>query len=131
MWPLQFPIIYNMVHTLEQGLERSQHPDEQMKAELRRRMRGAPLIYLKNPRSFYDRGFLLALGKALGAVAVYIHTGKPFAVVIKHRHLPVLMFPPSITMHSIRLLASLLFHGECFLRASDYYKFIGDAQVSN
>jgi hypothetical protein len=43
----------------------------------------------------------------------------------------VLVFPPSITVHSVRLLCSLFFHDEFFPRASDYYKFTGSAQVSN
>jgi hypothetical protein len=70
------------------------------------------LIYLKNPGGFDDRGFLLALGKTLGAVAVDVHTGEPLSVVIKHRDLPVLVFSSSITMHSVRLFCSFLFHDE-------------------
>ena len=89
------------------------------------------LIYFKDPRGFDDRRLLLALGKTLGAVSVNVHTGESLSVVIKHGHLPVLVFPPSITMHSVRFLCSLFFHDEFFPRASNYYKFIGGAQVSN
>jgi hypothetical protein len=91
----------------------------------------AALIYLKNPCGFHYRGLLLALGETLGTVAVNIHTSESFAVVVKHGDLPVLMFPSSIAMHAIRFLCSLFFHGQFFPRASDYYKFIDTAQVSN
>jgi hypothetical protein len=89
------------------------------------------LIYLKDPRGFDDRRLFLALRKTLGTVSVDVHTGEPLSVVIKHGHLPVLVFPPSITVHSVRLLGSLFFHDEFFPRASDYYKIMGGAQVSN
>ncbi|MGD0402025.1 MAG: hypothetical protein ABSB66_02415 [Candidatus Acidiferrales bacterium] len=71
------------------------------------------------------------MGKTLGAVSVNVHTGEPLPVVVKHGHLPVLVFPPFIAMHAVRLLCSLLFHDEFFPEASDYYKIIGGAQVSN
>ena len=94
-------------------------------------MRPLRLVYLKDSRSFYDWGLLLALGKTLGAVAVNVHAGEPLPVVIKHRHLPVLVLASSIAMHAVRLLCSLFFHDEFFPRASNYYKFIEHAQVSN
>jgi hypothetical protein len=120
-----------MAHTLEQGLERSELRTNKMKAWLRGIICDLPLIYLKNPGGFHNRGFLLALGKTLGAVAVNVHTGEPLSVMIKYRDLPVLVFSSSIAMHSVRLFCSFLFHDEFFPRASNYYKFIGDAQVSN
>jgi hypothetical protein len=85
-----------------------------MKDGLRGRKRDLPLIYLKDPRGFDDRRLLLALGKTLSAIAIDVHTGKSFAVMVKHGDLPVLVFPSSITMHAVRLLCSLFFHGELF-----------------
>jgi len=126
----QFSIIYSTAPTLEQGLERGEHRNKQMKVGARKKTR-LSLIYFKDPRGFDDRRLFLALGKTLGAVSVDVHTGKSLSVVIKHGDLPVLVFPPSITMHSVRLLGSLFFHDEFFPRASDYYKFTGSAQVSN
>jgi hypothetical protein len=102
-----------------------------MKTDLNGAVRVLRLIDFKNPSGLNNRGFFLSLGKTLGAVAVDVHTREPLSVVIKHGHLPVLVFPPSITVHSVRLLRSLLFHDEFFLRAPNYCKFIGDAQVTN
>ena len=72
-------------------------------------MRGLSLIHLKDARGFDDRRFLLPLGKTLSALAVNVDTGESFAVMVKHSDLPVLVFPPSIMAHAIRLLCSLLF----------------------
>jgi len=94
-------------------------------------VRALRLIDFKNPRGFDDGGFFLSLGKTLGAVAVDVHAREPFSVVIKHGHLPVLVLPSSITVHTVRFLRSFLFHDEFFLGTSHYCKFTGDAQVTN
>ena len=96
-------------------------------------MRDSSLIHLKNPGGFDDRRFLLPLGKTLSALAVNVDTGESFAVMVKHGDLPVLVFPPSIMAHAIRLLCSLLFllHGEQALATPNYYKFRGGAQVTS
>src|SRR6202167_5656859 len=80
-----------------------------MKTGSRRGMRDSSLIHLKNPGGFDDRRFLLPLGKTLSAIAVNVDTGEYFTVMVKHGELPVLVFPPSIMAHAIRLLCSLLF----------------------
>jgi hypothetical protein len=104
-----------------------------MKTGSRRGMRDSSLIHLKNPGGFDDRRFLLPLGKTLSALAVNVDTGESLAVMVKHGDLPVLVFPPSIMAHAIRLLCSLLFllHGEQALATPNYYKFRGGAQVTS
>lgn len=94
-------------------------------------LRNARLIYLEYPGGFNDGRFFLALGEALGAVAVDVNPGEPFAVMVKHGDLPVLVFAPSITLHAAGLLCSLFFHDGFFLRSPNYCKFGGDAQVTS
>jgi hypothetical protein len=96
-------------------------------------MRDLSLIHLKNPGGFDDRRFLLPLGKTLSAIAINVDTGESFTIVVKHGDLPVLVFPPSIMAHAIRLLCSLLFllHDERALASPNYCKFRGGAQVTS
>ena len=96
-------------------------------------MRDLSLIHLKNPGGFDDRRFLLPLGKTLSAIAINVDTGESFAIVVKHGDLQVLVFPPSIMAHAIRLLCSLLFllHDERALASPNYCKFRGGAQVTS
>ena len=96
-------------------------------------MRYLSLIHLKDAGGFDDRRFLLPLGKTLSALAVNVDTGESFAVMVKHGDLPVLVFPPSIMAHAIRLLCSLLFllHDKQALASPNYCKFSGGAQVTS
>jgi len=109
----QFPIIYSMALTVEQGLQRGESRTSNGKPGALR-IRNAHLIYLKNPGCFNDGRFFLALGETLGAVAVNVDTGEPFAVMVKHGDLPVLVFTPSVALHAARLLYSLFFHDGLF-----------------
>ncbi len=105
-----------------------------MKAGLPGSIGDLRLIYLKDSGGFNDRRFLLPLGKPLSAVAVNVNTGEPFAVMVKHGDLPVLVFPPSIMTHTAGLLCSLLFfllHDEQALASPNYCKFRDDAQVTS
>jgi hypothetical protein len=51
---------------------------------------------LQYPRSLYDGGFSLPLGKFGGLFPVGVHAGKPLAVLIKYSHLPVFVFASPI-----------------------------------
>ena len=51
---------------------------------------------LQYPRGFHDGRFALPLGKFGGLFPVRIHARKPLPVLVKHSHLPVLVFPPPI-----------------------------------
>jgi hypothetical protein len=51
---------------------------------------------LQYSSGFYDGRFTLPLGKFGGLFPVCIHAGKPFSVLVKHSHLPMLVFAPSI-----------------------------------
>jgi hypothetical protein len=51
---------------------------------------------LQDPRGLYDGRLPLPLGKFGGLFPVRIHACKPLSVLVKHSHLPVLVFPPPI-----------------------------------
>jgi hypothetical protein len=57
---------------------------------------GARLVNFQDTSGPHDRRFLLAAGKALGAFAVDINTGKPLTVVVIHGHLPVTVLAPAV-----------------------------------
>jgi hypothetical protein len=54
------------------------------------------LAKLGNAGHLYDWGFLLPVDKASGLFMVRVHAGKPFPVLVKNCHLPMLVFPPSV-----------------------------------
>jgi hypothetical protein len=89
------------------------------------------LIDLENASRFDDRGFLLAVGKALGTFAINIDTGELLAVVVVHGDLPVAVFATLIVAEPAGFLCLLLFHYEKVLEAIDYGKFHWAAQVSS
>ena len=64
---------------------------------------------LQYPRSFYDRGFSLALRKFGGLFPVRIHTSKPLPVFIKHCDLPVFVLRRRSLPSLVRFRAVLLF----------------------
>jgi hypothetical protein len=51
---------------------------------------------LQNPCSLHDGRLSLPLGKFSGLFPVCIHSSKPLPVLVKHGHLPMLVFPPPI-----------------------------------
>ena len=51
---------------------------------------------LQDSSGFYDGRLTLPLGKFGGLFPVCIHAGKPFSVLVKHGHLPMLVFAPPI-----------------------------------
>ena len=61
-----------------------------------RARRNAGSADLQYPRGFYDGRLSLPLGEFGGLFPVRIHTSEPLAVLVKHSHLPVLVFPPPI-----------------------------------
>jgi hypothetical protein len=69
----------------------------------------ASLIHFEDASSFHDRRFLLARGKALGAIAIDIHSGKLLAIIVIHGYLPVAVFASAIPLHAVRLLCPSLF----------------------
>jgi hypothetical protein len=69
------------------------------------------LIHFEDASCLHDRRFLLALGEALRALAIDVHTGKFLAIMVIHRYLPVAMLSSSIAIE-LRGLARLVFlHG--------------------
>lgn len=45
---------------------------------------------------FYDRGLFLPLCKGSGLGMNCVSASKPFTVLVKHRHLPMMVFSPSV-----------------------------------
>jgi hypothetical protein len=45
---------------------------------------------------FYDGGFSLPLCKIVGPVMIDICASKPLTVLVKHSHLPMMVFSPSV-----------------------------------
>jgi hypothetical protein len=68
------------------------------------------LINFHNARGFDDRGFLLPVGKLLGAIAINVHTSKLFAVGVVHGYLPVVVLTTLVALHAAGLLEPLLSH---------------------
>ena len=54
------------------------------------------LADLSDASHLYDRGFFLPLCKGSGLFTIGVDTTKGFAVLIKHSHLPVMVFSPSV-----------------------------------
>jgi hypothetical protein len=69
----------------------------------------ASLIHFEDARSFHDRGFLLARGKAFGAIAIDIHPGEFLAIIVIHRYLPMAVFAPAIPVHAVGLFCPCFF----------------------
>jgi hypothetical protein len=61
-----------------------------------RARRNAGLADLQYPRGLHDGRLPLPLGKFGGLFPVRIHARKPLPVLVKHSHLPVLVFSPPI-----------------------------------
>jgi hypothetical protein len=53
---------------------------------------GAGLADFCDASHFYDRGFLLPLGKASGLRMIRVDATKSLAVLVKQSHLPMMMF---------------------------------------
>jgi hypothetical protein len=56
------------------------------------------LIHFQDARGLHNWRFLLALGEAFSAFAVYVHTGEFLTVVIIDRYLPMLVFAPAVAV---------------------------------
>ena len=70
------------------------------------------LVHFHDSGGLDDRGFLLPLGKLLGAIAVYINAGKFLAVSVVHGDLPVMVLAALVALHAAGLLEPLLSHDE-------------------
>ena len=70
------------------------------------------LINFHDSGGFYDRGFLLPLGKLLGAIAVNVNAGKFLAVSVVHGDLPVVVLATLVALHAAGLLELMLSHFE-------------------
>jgi hypothetical protein len=68
------------------------------------------LINFHDSSGLDDRGFLLPLGKLLGAITVNINAGKFFAVGIVHGDLPMVVLATLVTLHAAGLLKLMLSH---------------------
>ena len=60
------------------------------------RIGGRRLVHFHDAGCLHDRRLLLALGEALGTLAIDIDARKFLAVVIVHGDLPMLVFAPPI-----------------------------------
>ena len=69
-------------------------------------------INFHNSRSLDDRGFLLPVGKLLGAIPIDINASKLFAVRVIHGYLPMMVLAPLVALHAAGLLEPLLSHDE-------------------
>jgi hypothetical protein len=58
--------------------------------------KGVELADFCDASHFYDRGFLLPLGKASGLLMIRVNATKSLAVLVKQSHLPMMMFSASI-----------------------------------
>jgi hypothetical protein len=72
--------------------------------------RFAELVDFHKPRGFYDRGLLLPVREALGAIAIDIDAGELLTVVVVHGHLPVLMLSATILLYPADLFCRLFPH---------------------
>jgi len=68
------------------------------------------LINFHDSSGLDDRGFLLALGKLLGAITVNVNAGKFFAVGVVHGDLPVMVLATLVALHAAGLLELMLSH---------------------
>ena len=59
-------------------------------------MSGARLADLPDASHFHDRGFLVPLCKASGLLMIRVDASESLAVLVKQRHLPVMVFSPSV-----------------------------------
>jgi hypothetical protein len=76
------------------------------------------LIDFEDTSRFYNRGSLLAFGKALGAHTIDIDSRELFAVVIIDSHLPVAVLAAPIFLNARSLLCLGLLHvGESLEKA--------------
>ena len=57
---------------------------------------GLELADLSDASHLHDRGFLLPLCKGSSLFTIRVDTTKSFAVLVKHGHLPVIVFSPSV-----------------------------------
>jgi len=78
-------------------------------AEDRLRSGYGVLIHFHNTCGFYHGRLLLALGEALGALAVDIHSGEFLPVVIIHCDLPVLVLAPAVAVKPAGFASLFLF----------------------
>jgi hypothetical protein len=67
------------------------------------------LIHFHDTGGFYHGRLLLALGEALGALAVDIHSGEFLPVVIIHCDLPVLVLAPAVAVKPAGFASLFLF----------------------
>jgi hypothetical protein len=70
------------------------------------------LINFHNASGFHDRGFLLPVGKLLGAIAIDINASELFAVGVIHGYLPMVVLAPLVALHAAGFLEPLLSHDE-------------------
>jgi len=75
-------------------------------------MSSPELTDLSDANHLHDRGFLLPLREASSLFTVRVDTTKGFAVLVKHRHLPVMVLSPSV------------FHEYCALPTYHLWKYI-------
>ncbi|MFZ0862360.1 MAG: hypothetical protein WAN18_16870, partial [Candidatus Sulfotelmatobacter sp.] len=60
----------------------------------------AGLANLCDASHFHDWGFLLPLCKTGGLLMIRVGAGKPLTVIVKHSHLPVMVFSPFVFTES-------------------------------
>ncbi len=105
---------YSMPPRCEQGPAASGFPDGRTHVPLRRsaRLSGppGPLIYFHDPCGFDDRGFLLALCKPRGALAINIHARKFLAIAVIDGYLPMPVLASLVPVESGGSFGWLLFH---------------------
>ncbi len=75
----------------------------------------------------------MAVGKAFGAIAIDIHAGELFAVMVIHRDLPMAVLTAAVAAEpaGTGLLWFRLFHVAIALNARDYGNFGAGAQVTS
>jgi hypothetical protein len=59
-------------------------------------MSRAGLADLNDAGHLYERGFLLSLSKSSGLSMNCVGASKPLTVIVKHSHLPMMVFSPSV-----------------------------------
>ena len=59
-------------------------------------MRGLVLADSRDAGHLHDRGLLLPLCKGSSLFTIRVDTTKSFAVLVKHGHLPMVVFSPSV-----------------------------------
>jgi hypothetical protein len=89
------------------------------------------LVDFEDTGCLYDWRLLLAVGKALRAIAIDVNAGELLTIVVIDGDLPMAVLAAPIPVESASLLFLGFFHYGLSPQRGDYGKFGGPAQVAS